>query len=102
MKECNGIGLVEAARGMLGHWLCVRDNRIYNYQVITPTTWNFSPRDSAGNPGVLEKSLTGLEIEDSENPVEMNHVIRSFDPCMACTVHAVRGQKNDASFSLAI
>jgi len=102
LKECNGIGLVEAARGMLGHWICVKDNRIFNYQIITPTTWNFSPRDSAGNPGVLEKSLTGLEIEDSENPVEMYHVIRSFDPCMACTVHAARGTKNDASFSLPI
>jgi len=98
LSECNGIGLVEAARGMLGHWVCVRDNRIFNYQIITPTTWNFSPRDSAGNPGVLEKSLIDLEIEDPENPVEIYHIIRSFDPCMACTVHAVSGKKKEVFF----
>jgi len=97
-KECNGIGLVEAPRGMLGHWISVKDGRIFNYQIITPTTWNFSPRDSAGNPGTVEKSLIGLQIDDSENPVEIHHVIRSFDPCMACTVHAVRGTDNDVCF----
>jgi len=102
LKDCSGIGLIEAARGMLGHWISVVDNRIFNYQIIAPTTWNFSPRDSTGNPGVLEKSLTNLEIEDSENPVEMYHVIRSFDPCMACTVHSVRGTKDNASFRLTI
>jgi len=92
IKECTGIGLVEAARGTLGHWVSIRNGKIFNYQIITPTTWNFSPRDSAGNLGVLEKSLTDIEIEDPENPVEIYHVIRSFDPCMACTVHAVRGK----------
>ena len=30
------------------------------------------------------------EIEDTENPIELYHVIRSFDPCMACTVHTVK------------
>jgi len=97
-KQCSGVGLVEAARGMLGHWVSVKDGRIVNYQIITPTTWNFSPRDSAGNPGALEKSLIGLQIDDSENPVEIHHVIRSFDPCMACTVHAVRGSNSDLRF----
>ena len=41
-----GTGLVEAARGSLGHWLSIRRGRIERYQIIAPTTWNFSPRDS--------------------------------------------------------
>jgi len=98
LKECEGMGMVEAARGMLGHWVSIRDGRIFNYQIITPTTWNFFPRDSAGNPGTLEKSLIGLQIDDSENPVEIHHIVRSFDPCMACTVHAVRGTKKAILF----
>ena len=59
-REASGIGLVEAARGSLGHWLSVADGRIANYQIISPTTWNFSPRDSAGTPGPLEQALVGV------------------------------------------
>ncbi|MBF0375059.1 MAG: nickel-dependent hydrogenase large subunit, partial [Alphaproteobacteria bacterium] len=83
-----GLGLVEAARGTLGHWLTVADNRIANYQIVAPTTWNFSPRDAAGQPGPLETALIGLPASDDGRASAMvHHVVRSFDPCMACTVH---------------
>ncbi len=86
--EAMGCGMVEAARGSLGHWLKVRRGRILNYQVVAPTTWNFSPRDEAGVPGPLEQALVGTPvIGDQENPVAVQHVVRSFDPCMVCTVH---------------
>lgn len=86
--EGSGIGLVEAARGALGHWLSVRHGRIRNYQIIAPTTWNFSPRDAAGVPGALEQALAGMEIAAGDPmPVAVQHVVRSFDPCMVCTVH---------------
>ena len=82
-----GVGLVEAARGGLGHWLEVRGGRIHGYQIIAPTTWNFSPRDAEGRPGPLEQALTGLPSGDAESAVLVQHVVRSFDPCMVCTVH---------------
>jgi hydrogenase large subunit len=86
--ETSGAGLIEAARGSLGHWLTVRRGRIHNYQIIAPTTWNFSPRDAAGQPGVLEQALTGLTGSATEPlPAAIHHVVRSFDPCMVCTVH---------------
>ncbi len=86
--EGSGVGLVEAARGALGHWLSVRNGRIENYQIIAPTTWNFSPRDEAGIPGALEQALAGMEIDTNDPmPVAVQHVVRSFDPCMVCTVH---------------
>lgn len=86
--EGSGIGLVEAARGALGHWLSVRHGRIRNYQIIAPTTWNFSPRDAAGVPGALEQALAGMAVEEGDPmPVAVQHVVRSFDPCMVCTVH---------------
>jgi len=84
-----GFGLVEAPRGGLGHWVRMRGNTIANYQVITPTAWNASPRDAAGRPGPLETSLIGLPVEDSKNPVAVHHVVHSYDPCMVCCVHAV-------------
>lgn len=87
-EEGKGIGLVEAARGGLGHWLSVERGRITNYQIIAPTTWNFSPRDGEGTPGALEQALVGTPARDNEEtPLAVQHVVRSFDPCMVCTVH---------------
>jgi hydrogenase large subunit len=85
--EASGVGLVEAARGGLGHWLQVKKGRLHGYQIIAPTTWNFSPRDAEGRPGPLERALVGLPAGEGEPAVLVQHVVRSFDPCMVCTVH---------------
>jgi hydrogenase large subunit len=82
------VGLVEAARGSLGHWLVARDGRIERYQIIAPTTWNFSPRDSLGIAGPLEQALVGTDVgEAGARAVAIQHIVRSFDPCMVCTAH---------------
>jgi hydrogenase large subunit len=87
-EEAQGCGLVEAARGSLGHWIRVKHGRILNYQIIAPTTWNFSPRDSRGQPGALELALQDAPVRAGEkDPVSVQHIVRSFDPCMVCTVH---------------
>ncbi|MBF0471320.1 MAG: nickel-dependent hydrogenase large subunit [Gammaproteobacteria bacterium] len=86
--EGTAVGAVEAARGSLGHWLRVGQGRIENYQIIAPTTWNFSPRDGAGVPGALEQALAGTVVGDrGEDAPAIAHIVRSFDPCMVCTVH---------------
>jgi len=83
-----GVGLAEAARGALGHWLHVERGRIAGYQIVAPTSWNFSPRDADGVPGALEAALVGTPVSPGERtPVAVQHVVRSFDPCMVCTVH---------------
>lgn len=83
-----GVGLGEAARGALGHWIEVRQGRLANYQIVAPTSWNFSPRDAAGTPGALEQALQGAPVAAGERtPVAVQHIVRSFDPCMVCTVH---------------
>jgi hydrogenase large subunit len=87
-QEAQGAGLVEAARGSLGHWIKVRQGRILNYQIVAPTTWNFSPRDGQGQPGALELAIQGARLRAGErDPVSVQHIVRSFDPCMVCTVH---------------
>ena len=85
--EAQGMGLVEAARGSLGHWLRIRNGRILNYQIVAPTTWNFSPRDENDVPGALEQALVGTAVDDGGDTVAIQHIVRSFDPCMVCTVH---------------
>ena len=84
---CSGIGLTEAPRGALGHWLKIKNKKIENYQCIVPTTWNCSPRDDNGNMGAVEQALIGTEVLDKDNPIEATRVVRSFDPCIACAVH---------------
>ncbi|MEN4054202.1 nickel-dependent hydrogenase large subunit, partial [Sulfurimonas sp. NWX79] len=88
-KSGTGFGLTSAARGALGHWIEVENGKIARYQIISPTTWNGSPKDADGNYGAWEKALIGLNITDTDNPMELGHVIRSFDPCLVCTVHSV-------------
>jgi hydrogenase large subunit len=89
----DGFGAINAARGSLARWVRIRDGRIDNYQVITPTAWNGSPRDNGGRRGHWEESFVGLEIADLDNPVELFHVVRSHDACLVCTVHVARGRR---------
>jgi hydrogenase large subunit len=85
-----GCGLTQAARGALGHWVGLADSAIAHYQVITPTAWHASPRDEQGLRGCTEQALLGTPVADPDNPVELGHVVRSFDHCLVCTVHMVR------------
>lgn len=88
-----GCGLVSAARGALGHWVRLRDGVIDRYQIVTPTAWNASPKDSQGRHGHWESSLLGLTLDDPEDPVEIGHIVRSHDPCLVCTVHVLGHEK---------
>ncbi|MFA5985317.1 MAG: nickel-dependent hydrogenase large subunit [Methylococcaceae bacterium] len=94
IPDGEGFGLVTAARGALGHWLKITDGAISHYQVITPTAWNASPKDSEGRHGHWESSLIGLHIDDADDPVEIGHIIRSHDPCLVCTVHVLDSGKH--------
>lgn len=83
----DGVGMLEAARGALGHWVSIRNGRIARYQIISPTTWNASPRDNEGRLGHWEQTLIGTTIADPDDAIEIGHIIRSHDPCFVCAVH---------------
>ncbi len=85
--EAKGVGLSEAPRGALAHWIKIKDQKIDNYQLVVPSTWNASPRDTANQMSAYESSLIGTPVEDPENPLEILRTIHSFDPCIACAVH---------------
>jgi len=90
-EEGEGFGLIDAHRGALGHWIKVREGKISGYQVISPTSWNSSPRDENGRKGPWEQALIGTPVRDLSAPIEVEHVIRSFDPCLVCSVHCIDG-----------
>ncbi|MDZ7364040.1 MAG: nickel-dependent hydrogenase large subunit [candidate division KSB1 bacterium] len=84
---CEGVGLSEAPRGALAHWIRIKDKKIDNYQLVVPSTWNASPKDHKGQRSSYEASLIGTPVANLEQPVEILRTIHSFDPCIACAVH---------------
>jgi hydrogenase large subunit len=86
-KTAKGIGMVEAPRGALSHFIVIDDKKIGNYQLVVPTTWNASPRDPQGKRSAYEESLIGTPVADPKLPLEVIRTIHSFDPCLACAVH---------------
>jgi len=89
-----GIGLWEAPRGALGHWIDVAGKKIKNYQCVVPTTWNVCPRDDNGVRGPIEEALIGTPVAVADKPLEILRVVHSFDPCLACTVHVIHPESN--------
>jgi len=93
-----GMGLWEAPRGALGHWIATGpDSMVTLYQAVVPSTWNLAPRNSGGIPSPVEQALIGTKISAAENalgvdysnPLGILHTARSYDPCLACAVHTI-------------
>lgn len=98
-----GIGLVEAPRGALGHWITIEKKRILSYQCVVPSTWNCSPRDDTGQLGAAEQtvlSAVNLTVGNADPTVSTSQaaqdavvnilrLLHPFDFCGACAVHIV-------------
>ncbi|BEU88527.1 nickel-dependent hydrogenase large subunit [Selenomonas sp. TAMA-11512] len=93
--ETKGVGLYEAPRGGLSHWVTIKNGRIDNYQCVVPTTWNACPRDDKAGHGAYELAMMDTHVQIPDKPLEIVKVIRSFDPCMACSTHVfnAKGEK---------
>jgi hydrogenase large subunit len=92
--EIRGVGLHEAPRGVLSHWVVIRDGKIKNYQAVVPSTWNSGPRNAQDSPGPYEASLVGTPVADADKPLEVLRTVHSFDPCLACAIHLVDKENN--------
>lgn len=88
-----GVGFWGAGRGFLSHHLVIDDGAIANYQILTPSTLNASPRTPWGAPGPYEEAVLNTPILENIDPdkkfkgIDILRAIRSFDPCMPCTTH---------------
>lgn len=92
-QRATAIGLTEAPRGALGHWLKIEGGTLAKYQVITPTCWTISPRDGADQLGPLEQALIGTPVSQASHPVEVLRVIHSVDPCLDCATHVMYAEE---------
>ncbi|MGB4428177.1 MAG: nickel-dependent hydrogenase large subunit [Thermacetogeniaceae bacterium] len=86
----SAVSITDAMRGALLHRAILTGEQISKYDVITPTAWNFSPKDQLGKHGPVENALINTEIPPHV-PAEtvLGRIIRSFDPCLSCATHVV-------------
>ncbi|OIP54630.1 MAG: hydrogenase 2 large subunit [Helicobacteraceae bacterium CG2_30_36_10] len=96
-KNANGKAFLEVPRGVLSHFVNIKDAKIENYSVIAPTTWNATPKNFDGLRGAYEEALVGIKIQDTSKPLEVLRVLHSFDPCLACAVHVIDADANELS-----
>ncbi|MFH0957419.1 MAG: Ni/Fe hydrogenase subunit alpha [Pseudomonadota bacterium] len=89
-NEFEGIGVVEAPRGLLIHHYRVNDQGLMTWANMIVATGN---NNLAMNRGILQAArrfINGDKISDhSLNRIE--GVIRAFDPCLSCSTHAISG-----------
>ena len=94
-----GVGFWGAGRGYLSHHLEMEGGALLNYQILTPSTINASPRDPFGQSGPYEEAVLNTPItEEFASEAEFKgadilRTIRSFDPCMPCTTHVYAGSQ---------
>jgi len=93
--SARGVGVMEAPRGGLLHYIVIDGGRIANYQAVVPSTWNAGPRDPKGQPGAYEAALKGHRLEVPKQPLEILRTIHSFDPCLACAVHVTDPEQGE-------
>jgi len=94
-NEGMGAGLNDVPRGALGHWLQIKDQKIGNFQLVVPSTWNLGPRCAQNKPSPVEEALINTPVADPKRPVEVLRTVHSFDPCIACGVHVIDPQTNE-------
>ena len=94
-KDYKGRFIGDVPRGMLSHWVRIKNGVIENYQCVVPSTWNAGPEDAKGQKGPYEANLIGIKVADISKPLEIIRVIHSLDPCIACAVHVMDQKGND-------
>jgi quinone-reactive Ni/Fe-hydrogenase large subunit len=94
-KEYKGRFIGDVPRGMLSHWVRIKNGVVENYQAVVPSTWNAGPEDSKGLKGPYESNLIGMKVQNVTQPLEIIRVIHSFDPCIACAVHVMDNKGKD-------
>ena len=84
LKACEGIGALEAPRGILFHKYKFNKKGICKFaNITTPTTQNLPHLEQAIKeylPCILDKS-------EEEIKLQIEKLIRAYDPCISCSCH---------------
>jgi coenzyme F420-reducing hydrogenase alpha subunit len=93
-RDAVGIGVVEAPRGTLYHKVVLgADGKIKEGEVIVPTGQNQINIERDIGRLVEDKLAQGVTQE--QMPMEMEKLIRAYDPCMSCAAHFLKVKWNE-------
>ena len=94
-KDGIGVGMHEAMRGGVAHWVVMKNGVVDNYQIMAPSTWNAGPRLGEDDYGPYEAAVVGSPVTESGDisGVDIVRTIRSFDPCLACCIQVYEGDE---------
>jgi sulfhydrogenase subunit alpha len=89
-----GCGVSEAPRGLLFHKYTVGDDGlIQNARIVPPTSQNYARMEA----DLWKFGPTVIGKPHDEATLACEHLIRSYDPCISCSVHFVRWENKDAA-----
>lgn len=85
-KAGRGVAMTEAPRGTLVHDLKFdEEGRVTKANIITPTVHNLS--DTEKNVRQVAELLTAQGADEATLRLEIEKLVRAYDPCLSCSVH---------------
>ncbi len=86
VRAGRGVGFTEAPRGALFHELDLDDDgRVVRASIVTPTAQNVANLES--DMRQLAELLVAQGADEPEIRLEIEKLVRAYDPCLSCSVH---------------
>jgi hydrogenase large subunit len=84
-----GFAYLEAPAGALQHRMVLERGRIVHYDIISPSTWNGSPRDERAEAGPLETALNRAPYDLTQRVQQrtLSRIVQSFAFSMSDATH---------------
>ena len=86
VKAGRGVGFTEAPRGALFHDLTLDDEgKVVHASIMTPTAQNVANLEA--DMRQLAEKLSGEGRAEDAIRLEIEKLVRAYDPCLSCSVH---------------
>jgi len=89
LSSGEGIGLIEAPRGILYHRLTIKDMVVTDAEILVPTGQNqLNIANDITN--LVNAKLKSGQLDKNTLEHEIEILIRAYDPCMSCASHFLK------------
>ena len=86
VRAGRGVGYTEAPRGVVFHELELdSDGRVVHASIITPTSQNVANMEA--DMRQLAELLVAQGADEPTVKLEVEKLVRAYDPCLSCSVH---------------
>lgn len=86
VKAGRGVGYTEAPRGALFHDIELDEQgKVVHATIMTPTAQNLANLEA--DVRLLAELLSSKGATESEIKLEVEKLVRAYDPCLSCSVH---------------